>query len=306
MSILSAAITLIVLVCVLQVYRYERLRRTSAQDQQVLFHRRDVFHLMIFFRVRDGDRLVDSVAQFLDLLAERLSYQLVYCGQAGFFVPSEQLEEHRWDGLLVLQLANREDYQQRFAAQMPDLFAGVFADVYMHGMHRNRRFGVSIPLLMLRMRIVDLLQGRWQAPELKPMMLFKTDPEFEIWRQRVRRLHAIHEVNPSGLVVYHLVKHDAAQSGLEDDLNKQLLMRMATLGHGPIHIGSTIAVEGNARFDRVYAVLYPSANYYAELIGSEFFQWNMYEQPIMDRATLATVPITEAVSSAFSREQCAS
>ncbi len=54
--------------------RYLRIRRDSAQDRQLLLHSADVFHVIVFFKLGNGDKVVDTVRRFV---------QQILCHQQG-------------------------------------------------------------------------------------------------------------------------------------------------------------------------------------------------------------------------------
>lgn len=70
-----------------------------------------------------------------------------------------------------------------------------------------------------------------------------------------------------------------------------MITRMAGLTHGPMHVGRAVTLEGNARFDQVVVVYYPGPGYFADLIGSEFFQDIIGDKQLADTQAVPTVPI---------------
>ena len=139
-------------------------------------------------------------------------------------------------------------------------------------MRRNRSASSLVPQLLLRRRIKDLLLGRWRVEPLQTSQEFETSAEYAIWRSRVSRLRALHEINRQGLVMYNLIKFSApGHQDVAEIYGSKLLSRMAALRHGPLHVGRSVALEEFARFDRVYIVYYPSARYFADLLASQYF-----------------------------------
>ena len=295
MFLLGAATFVISLLMLLgwQHLRYRRARRRSAQDLQHALHPRRAFHVLVFFRVPEGERVIDTARAFLAGITGRGQMRLVYAGQAVFTLPSEQLPQLEWHGVFLLQYPDRAhfdapDVQSHLAEKR-----SLFADSYIHGMHRNRRVSLAMPQYLLGVRIRDILRGRWRVPPLKKLPAFDTSPEYDDWRRRISRLEAIHTVNPRGLVTYYLVRKWQSEELFSDQEDSgELMSRMAALRHGPLHIGNARALEQNARFEYVFALHYPSAAYFSALMSSGFYQRVVSYPQHVDTLGVATVPIT--------------
>lgn len=289
------AVLLVALVCMAwQHLRYLRIRRNSAQDRQRLLHSADVFHVIIFFRLKNGDKVVDTVRRFEQQIVATSKARLVYAGQAAFTVNSHQLGKRDWDGVLMFEYPSRSDYQIHFGAGYTPDVRQYFADSYVHGMRRNRKKSLAIPQILLRLRIRDMLFGRWRIEPLQASPMFATFPEFEIWRSRAARLRALHAINGHGLVVYSMVKRgNRTQQSEHSVFGRMMASRMAALHHGPLHMGRPVALEDLARFDQVFVIHYPSAAYYADLIASQFFQAITGKKQLADTLAVFTIPITD-------------
>ncbi|MDZ7781626.1 MAG: hypothetical protein U5K56_01300 [Halioglobus sp.] len=272
--------------------RYLTIRREYAEDSQRAFHSARAFHLITFFRVRTGERVIDSVHRFVEALGTSGQPQLIYAGQAGFTIASTQLGECAWDGFILLQFPSRARYH-REAAPRINTAREVFADSYLHGMRRDRVAALMIPQKLLKLRLLDVLRGRWRPPSLEPSRAFAAAPEFDVWRRRISRLHALHVLNDRGLVVINLVKRNSPAQPFGDvALTRAMLSLMAARGHGPLHLGHAVALEGNARFDDVLVIHYPSPDYYAELLRSQLFQSALKNGQAADTMLVASVPVT--------------
>lgn len=272
--------------------RYLSTRREYAEDSQQALHPARAFHLITFFRVRSGERVIDSARQFLDALGDSGQPQLIYAGQAGFTVASTQVGEVAWDGVILLQFPSRTRYY-REAAPRIDAARDVFADSYLHGMQRDRGAGLMIPQKLLKLQLLEVLRGRWRPPSLEPHPAFDAAPEFDVWRQRIARLHALHVLNDRGLVVINLIKHNNPAQPVRDvALSRAMLLLMAAHRHGPLHFGRSIALEGNARFDDILAIYYPSPDYYAQLLYSQLFHSTLKDMQAADLMVVSTAPLT--------------
>jgi hypothetical protein len=274
--------------------RYLRIRRDSAQDRQHLWHPADTFHVILYFRLKSGDKVVESVRRFQQDILSTTGSRLVYAGQAGFTVHSHQMASRDWDGLLMLEYPSRADFQEQIATGQFQGARQYFADTYVHAMRRNRQRNLAMPQLLLRLRVREILAGRWRTEPLQAAPMFATFPEYEVWRTRAARLRSLHAINNHGLVVYSLVKRgNRAQQAEFADFARTMASRMAALGHGPLHMGRPIALEDIARFDQVFVMQYPSAGYYADLLASQFFLRITGEKLLADTLAVYTVPITD-------------
>ncbi len=104
MLALSAIILAIVMLAsVWQHFFYLRKRRTSAQDLQRLLHSGATFHILIFFRIRGGEKIVETAARFKQQVMSSGKARLVYAGQAAFSIKSAQLGKRDWDGVLLFE-----------------------------------------------------------------------------------------------------------------------------------------------------------------------------------------------------------
>ncbi len=289
------ALVLVALACMAwQLLRYLRIRQNSAQDRQRPWHSGDAFHVMVFFKLRTGDKVVDTVRHFLQTIQANSKARLIYAGQAACTVYSRQLGNCDWDGVLLLEYPSRTYYQDSLAIGHIDMGRLYFAESYLHGMRRNRHRNLTIPLFLLRRQAKDILSGKWRVEPLQPSPVFATFPEYETWRICEARLRALNAINRQGLVVYSLVKRGTPQQQADNEsFGKQMGSRMAALSHGPLHIGHPVALEDLARFDQVFIVQYPSAEYYADLLASQFFLGVTGTTLVADTLAVFTIPITD-------------
>ena len=293
LGILAVILVVVLSAVVWQELRYRRIRRSRAQDFQKSFHPSRAFHVIVFFKLARGDKLIVTAGRFVEQITAISRARLIYAGQAAFTVSSGQMAPQDWDGVLLLEFPSRFEYQQCCDDYRASAARGLFANSYYHAMRRNRRACAALPRYLLRVRLKDILTGRWQPPLLRASPAFRTFPEFQVWRERVARLRALHEVNRTALVAFNLVKFspDSGQQALEA-LGGEQLSRMAALGHGPLHLGRPVALEQPAAFDRVYVVYYPSARYFADLLSSQYFAGVTGYKRLSDAIQVPTVPVT--------------
>lgn len=291
---LIAIVVAVLAIMGVQHLRYLYMRRVKAQDRQFCLHSTEAFHVLVFFKVKGGARIVDSVRTLVQRTTGRRRAKLIYAGQTAFNVDSEQLGHRPFDGVVILQYRSRFEYEERGARVLNNVVIELFADSYLHAMRRNRRANLLMPLWFLRLRIGQLLRGRWKPPILRMLPDYPTSPRYDEWRKRVDRLEAAYKVNPAGLVTINLNRRgNAMQQAAHERFGDAMMALMAADGHGPMHSGRSVALEGNARFDEVIATYYPSADYFARLVTSQLFHEHWSRNLLSDTAWLATVPITD-------------
>ncbi|MDE0952637.1 MAG: hypothetical protein OSA45_15315 [Halioglobus sp.] len=295
-ALFAIILAIFMLASVWQHFLYLRKRRTSAQDLQRLLHSGATFHILIFFRIRGGEKVVETAARFKQQVMSSGKARLVYAGQAAFSIKSAQLGKRDWDGVLLFEYPSRLDYEESFADPQTCEARELFADSYIHGMRRNCRANMGTPQLLLQRRLRDLLRGKWRIEPLRPSALYRASPDAEIWRSRVNRLRALHEINREGLVVYNLVKTGTVQQrAVDQPYISEMYSRIAALKYGPLHRGRSVALEGGLRFNEVHIIHYPNARYFADLIASESYQSVAGNILIRDTIIVPTAPITVQV-----------
>lgn len=298
LKIITGILAVSLLVMCWQEIRFRRLRYFRAQDYQRVFHAADAFHVMVFFRLRGGDRLVETARLFTQHISACSRARLIYAGQAAFSIDSEQLGHRPWDGVLLYEYPSRSDYQASCEKPRSREALSLFADCYQHAMRRNRKLSGSMPQFLLRVRLKDIFTGKWRIESPRISQEFETFPEFQSWRDRVSRLRAAHEVNRQALVVFNLVKFPPGSGeAAVEAMGGRLLSNMAAVAYGPLHIGRPVALEQFARFDRAYVVYYPSAQYFAELLSSQYFSNIASPLQMTDAILVPTVPVTARVKS---------
>ncbi|MFT4615067.1 MAG: hypothetical protein ACI9NT_002219 [Bacteroidia bacterium] len=278
----------------LQHLRYLHIRRVAAQDRQNPLHSIEVFHVIVLYQVNNGQRVVDAARDYVHK-TDGTGAKLIYAGQAAFATTSEQLGRQSWNGTVLLQFSNRFVYEKH-AVFLSHTADELFSDYYVHGMRRNRQQGLIMPQWLLRKRLVQLFKGQWQLPALVEQADYATSPRYDAWRHRVDRLRAVHKVNPDGLVVFNFIKRGSPQQrAAYESYGLYMLERMAALRHGPLHTGRSVALQGNARFDDLHIVHYPSAGYFADLMTSSFYHAILRDKQVGDTTWIPTIPFTDDV-----------
>ncbi len=305
----AAVVGVLVVLMTWQHLRYLGARRDQVQDRQPLLHASDAFHVMSFLRLRDDDEPVGSVdptdaLRVLRRAIETQSGRVVYAGQAAFTRPSDQLSElfgdspadartsGQWDAVLLSQYPSREHYDAAAASGPLREARAAFSRSYDHGMKRPVVLNLLIPQGLLALRATDLLRGRFAPEALEAMPPAERGSGPAEFAPAIDRLHALAELNDDAVLVFNLIQPGSTdQQEANRSYGLEMLRRMAALAHGPMHAGRPVTVEGNARFEQAMLVYYPGASYFAELIGSRFFQGIIGDKQLGDTQAVATVPV---------------
>lgn len=267
--------------------RYLRARRVACQDLQPVLHGSDVFHAIDFLRVQPGTDVLEEVRKLRDALETGEGVQVVYAGRAALVGrASSQFEGGQWDAVLLTQYPSRPAFDAA-AAERERALAG-FAHTYAHGFQRPPLLNLALPAMLLGMHAADTLTGNAPGP-LEPEPKADGDPQLEEMR---RRFDAVRELGGDAVVIVNLLQHGTQEQQAADaSYGRRMLGRMAAGGHGPMHIGGAVTVQGDAHFDRVAIVYYPGVDYIKSLFGSSFFQGIIGDKQPADTESVPTVPI---------------
>ncbi len=272
--------------------RYLQARRNIVEDRQPLLHSSSAFHVITFLEVSEGTDVIEQVGKLRRDIEAAGSGQLVYAGQAAFTVASTQLGPRSWDAVVLVQYPSRESYDAAAQSSRHREALAAFAQTYSHGMQRNSGVNLMIPQALLALRFFDVIKGNWNVDELAPMPESEIPERMAELNSRVADLLRLRSVNDEALVIFNLAKPgNARQRAADRSYGLQMLTRMARLAHGPMHVGSAVTLEGDASFESVVIVYYPGVSYFAELIGSRFFQDIIASKQLGDTQAVPTVPI---------------
>ena len=166
------------------------------------------------------------------------------------------------------------------------------ADSYAHGMQRSCVPNLLIPQALLGLRVADILRGNWHAPALEAVPEPDQPELLAELRARQADLLRMRPVNEVALVVFNLILPGTPEEQAADrSYGMKMMRRMAALTHGPMHMGAAVTLAGDARFENVVVVYYPGVSYFAELVGSRFFQGIIGDKKLGDTQAVPTVPI---------------
>lgn len=292
MKIVAFLLLLVACTMVWQHVRYLRARRDMVQDQQAILYSSSNFHVVTFLETAEGADLIEQVAELRRAMEASGTAKLVYAGQAAFTVESTQLGPRSWDAVVLVQYPSRESYEDaaKSVAQRDALAA--FAQTYSHGMERHPVANLLLPQVLLVIRFIDIIRGNWNVEDLDPMPAPETSERMAFLEDRRADLLGLQSVNAEAVLVFNLMQAgDPEQRAANRSYGFKMMSRMAALAHGPMHMGTAVTLEAEARFDDVAAVYYPGVAYFSELLGSGFFQGIVGDKQLGDTMVVATVPI---------------
>lgn len=287
-----ALLLLLAAVMAWQHMRYLRIRREIVQDCQRLVYDASSLHVVTFLQMPEGTDVIEAVRGFRDAVEAGPDARLIYAGQAAFTRPSDQLGPRSWDAVALVQYRSREAYDAASHSETMRAALARLADSYSHGMRRPRVPNLLLPQVLLGLRAADVLRGNWKVEPLTPMPEAERPEGMAELKERQTDLLRLRSVNDRALVVFNLILEGTAEQQAADrSYGVKMVTRMAALAHGPVHMGQAVTLEGEARFDNVAVVYYPGVSYFAELLGSRFFQGIIGDKQLGDTQAVPTVPI---------------
>jgi hypothetical protein len=276
-----------------QHFRYLDARRSAAQDRQSLLHSSSVFHVISYLRLESGDDLVESLAKARETLEGEGGSQWVYAGKVVTMgLRSSQLGELQWDAIVMSQYDSREAYDEVAQSNTHRQAFAHFDATYHHGMQREAGLNLLMPMFFLGVRVADILSG---VPVIDPYD--RASDEALAGRglslqQNSEPLVAARAYNEDAAVVFNLAQSGTAS---EQEANaaygRQMMGLFAAAACGPLHMGKSVTLEGDADFDDIHIVYYPGIDFLISLMQSKFYNGIVGGKQLGDTQAIPTVPI---------------
>jgi hypothetical protein len=281
--------------------RYLRARRDVVRDEQPLLHSSRVFHVVTFVRFADPHTPASDEALFAALRELRNASeaggdaQVVYAGKVAVnALPSSQLVERfggevPWSAVLLTQFASRAAADQVQSSEPYQRALAHFGETYACGMQRSPWLNLGIPVVLLRLRIVQILT---RAPSHFPFAVEAgRAPEAD---SRAAQLLEAREYGERAVVVVNLSREGSAEESAADRrYTARMFGLMAEGVHGPMHVGDAVPLAAGDRFDRVALVYYPGVQYFADLMRSHFYLGIVGDKQLADSQASITVPVLD-------------
>ncbi|MEE2675147.1 MAG: hypothetical protein VX466_15200 [Myxococcota bacterium] len=277
-----------------QQYRYLRARRDIVADRQALFHSSSAFHVATMIALSPDQEVLAGVRTFVDAI-ERDGATVVYAGKVAVnAMHSSQLPTAEWDAFVLAQYPSREAYAAALTNPDYQKARASFAASYALGMQRSPAQNFALPILLLGRRAVDIIRRQPARYPFQPAEGLDQVPAQMQERRAglVRGLLANREYGKDAIAVVNFIKNGSSeQRDANSGYGSAMMSVMAEGGHGPIHLGKAVTVEGDADFDQVVIVYYPGVEYFAELVQSEFFTNIVGGKQLADTLSSPTVPL---------------
>ena len=296
---LIAVIVLIVLVAiVIQEFRYFRIRRHLAGDRQALFHSDKVFHVVSALKLAPDQELMSAARDFVSG-TEKGGGQVVYAGKTVINGrTSSQLPPDDWEAFIIAQYPDRAAWEAASATAERRELEARFANVYSLGMKRRAAINLALPAILGARRVSQIIRREPARYPFKPAegletALAQAPPEM---RKRMEAfgtaLRENLEYGRQGMVIFNFAKNGTAeQRKANAGYGGEMFALFAEVGAGPMHIGESVTLQGEADYDQVIIVYYPGVEFFGEMMTSEFYQGIFPGKQLGDDLSSLTVPI---------------
>ncbi|MHC4404195.1 MAG: hypothetical protein ACYTG0_31460 [Planctomycetota bacterium] len=273
--------------------RYFSVLQNTVHDHQNQVHGPNVFHVVSALKLGKNVDLIDGMKEYKRVV-EELGGELVYVGKTAFpGTSSKQLSESEWSVFAVLQLSNRQHWNELSAEGEYKRMLSAFDASYSLGFHRDSLENLGMPADLLGQRIQQTLT---REPKLFPFQRVQSGPLASKQRDAFfEKLTADHEIfSKDAIVIVNLQKFGTAEeSQANAGYSNQLRNLFAEVGHGPTHIGRAVKLDGDAEFDQVALVYYPGLQYFFDMVRSTFYMGIYGGKQLGDTLSTITVPILQ-------------
>lgn len=293
--IVGIVLVAIVAAMVWQHLRYLDARRNAVHDLQDVFHSSAALHGVLFGRLAPDSDLFDAMGALRAATDAVPGAQTVYAGKVAMNgLASSQMvealgEDVDWDAVALVQFDDRAGYDRWRQDEGVRAAMSAFSATYIHGMKRSALANLGLVQGFLLSRVM-------QAVTFQPSVLpFEPAPKGPVAvatdGQRATMLEEL-ELGRDAVFVANLIKTGTPEEEAADARYSGAMMAaMARGGHGPLHMGTAVTLEGNANFDMVAFVYYPGVQYFHDLTGSTFFRSIIGDKRLGDTQSTVTVPI---------------
>lgn len=292
--IVGIVLVAIVAAMVWQHLRYLDARRNAVHDLQDVFHSNTALHGVLFLKLAPETDLFDAMGALRAATDALPEAQTVYAGKVAMNgLASSQMvealgEDVAWDAVALVQFDDRAGYDRWREDEGVQAAMGGFSATYTHGMKRSALANLGLVQGFLLSRVMQALTFQ---PSVLPFEPAARPGEVAAGGQRAKMLEE-RELGRDAIFVANLIKTGTPEEAAADARYSGAMMAaMARGGHGPLHMGTAVTLEGDASFDRVAFVYYPGVQYFHDLTGSTFFRNIIGDKRLGDTQSTVTVPI---------------
>ena len=298
LGLISVLVVIVLVAILVQEWRYLSIRRNLAGDRQALFHSGEVFHVVSLLKLARDQELLRGVRDFVDGV-QKAGAEVVYAGKTVINGrTSSQLPPDDWEAFVITQYPSRAAWDSASASTDRRDLKSRFANVYSLGMKRSAGVNLVLPAVLLGKRVSQIVRREptrypfKQVPGLEEAMA-KAPPEA---RERMDTFATVLgenlEYGREGMVIFNFAKDGTSDERKANaGYGGEMFALFAEAGAGPMHIGESVTLEGEADFDQVIIVYYPGVEFFGEMITSEFYQGIFPGKQLGDDLSSLTVPI---------------
>jgi uncharacterized protein (DUF1330 family) len=270
---------------------YLNVRRYAVQDRQEMLYGGETFHVLTFLKVHPGADAVAALRDFRKATLGDGSGRWIYAGKAVINVPSARIGPVDWSAVTLVEYPSREAYERHARSNAYLAALAGFERYYAQGARRSMVENLLLPQVLLLRKLAAMLSRRPSEYPFEPMPP-KALP------QRVHdvmaRLRAETELGREATVVVNLQERGDARMRASDARYTSAMTRlMAELGCGPLHLAKAETLADGVPFDRVAIVYYPGTAFFADMLGSSFYQHILPDKQLADNQSAITVPILD-------------
>ena len=293
--IVGIVLVAIVAAMVWQHLRYQDVRRNAVHDLQDAFHPSAALHGVLFGKLAPDTDLFDAMSALRAATDALPEARTVYAGKVAMNgLASSQMiealgEDVAWDAVALVQFDDSGGYDRWRGDEGVRAAMRGFETTYTHGMKRSALANLALVQGFLLSRVMQAVTFQ---PSVLPFEPAAAGPvEVATDDQRATMLAEL-ELGRDAVFVANLIKTGTPEEAAADARYSGAMMAaMARGGHGPLHIGTAVTLEGDASFDMVAFVYYPGVRYFHDLTGSTFFRNIIGDKRLGDTQSTVTVPI---------------
>ena len=300
LTLIAVPIAILLLAALAQEWRYHRKRRDIVMDKQPLFHSAKALHVVTALKLGPDQALLPNVRTFVDGL-EAAGALVVYAGKSVITgTQSSQLPAVEWDAFVVTQFAGRDSWGEVAASNAYAQLTAGFANTWSIGMQRGRVQNLLLPLALLAMRVRQIItreQSRFPFVPSDDLSALGARDRVDPAQRKMFLEHVVREnaqYSENAMVIVNFQKDgSASQKKADAGYTHEMVSLMAEVGHGPVHVGAAVTLEGDADFDRIVLVYYPGVKYFIDMVQSKFYTGILGDKQLGDNLSTPTVPILQ-------------
>ncbi len=291
----AALLVLVIAAMVRQHAFYAEVRRSAAQDHQSAVYSAGSFHAVTFLKsslaVPSADQTMAELRAFKSATENLGDAKWIYAGKVvENGQGSEQLGDIGWTATALVQYPSKDAYLKAIATSAYQDALAAFDTHYTHGAHRPVLRNLLFPQMMLLTRVIKGF-GSVDGYPFEPADTARLPDQFHTI---VAKLRAERELGKDGMVVFNLQKQGTPEQQAADaKYVAPMIALMAQLGYGPMHFATADPLPGNRDFENVAIVFYPGTDFFADMIGSNFYQNIFGDKQLGDNQSTITVPVLD-------------